>query len=447
VVASVSLIGPSAVPDHRSWHQCPDQTFIQLIHTSDYAPNGYGTFPVTISARNAAGVSTSSLVWSKQINVDNVPPAVALSGPHDALSTAGTQYVTATATAGPSGVAGILCSVDNAPAHWYFASSVKMPVQGIGPHRIACLARNRAEGSDGKLGTSAPALWALSIRQPTVSTVSFAHIVNKLRCKKKHERVHIPAQWIIERVHGKRVRVHVPAQTRRITVVRCHPRIVKRRVRVGGRWVIERVVLLPRRALEREKHIKFGSATRVGGWLGTTQGKALGHQRVAILAAPADGLRHFKLVARTSTAANGTWSVRLRPGPSRLIRAVYAGGSSVEPSASSTARLIVRSFLTMGLTPAHTHWGGTIRIYGRVHGGHIPSSGEFVVLRVGWKGGSTEIGHLYTDQSGRFHSTYTFLRGNGTETYRIWAATAKETDYPYAPNRSTSVRVTVTSGG
>ena len=66
-----------------------------------------------------------------------------------------------------------------------------------------------------------------------------------------------------------------------------------------------------------------------------------------------------------------------------------------------------------------------------------------VVLWIGWPGGATEIGHLYTAQDGSFSSRYTFLRGNGTETYRLWAASVRESDYPFAPARSRPVRVSV----
>ncbi len=447
VISGARLLGPSAVPNRRTWHQCPDQTFLQLVNTNDYVVGGSGSFPVILRAMNAAQVWTSNLVLTKRINVDNVPPQITLTGAHDALSTAGTQYITATASAGPSGIGGILCSVDNAPPYFFASSPARIPVAGIGQHRVACVVRNRAIDVNGKLGTSAPAAWALSIRQPTVSTVSFARIINKLRCKKKHERVHVPPQWIIEHIHGKRVRVHIPGQTRRVTVVRCHPRVVKRRVLVGGHWVTERVVLLPRRVFVKRKRVAHGSATRVRGWLGTAQGQALAHQRIYVLTAPANGERHFRMVATARTSADGGWSVRLRPGPSRLVKAVYGGGRTVEPSTSTIARLTVPSAITLGLSPNHTHWGGTIRISGRLHGGYVPPAGEVVLLRIGWRGGSTEIGHLYSDRTGRFHATYTFLRGNGTETYRIWATTAKETDYPFAPNRSQRIPVMVSSGG
>ena len=53
--------------------------------------------PLTISGLDAAGVPVN---YTKTIHIDNQQPTVALSGPTDAPSTAGTQYVTATATSG-----------------------------------------------------------------------------------------------------------------------------------------------------------------------------------------------------------------------------------------------------------------------------------------------------------------------------------------------------------
>ena len=66
-----------------------------------------------------------------------------------------------------------------------------------------------------------------------------------------------------------------------------------------------------------------------------------------------------------------------------------------------------------------------------------------VGVRVEVRGGSAETGYVYTTPDGHFSTTYTFLRGRGTETYRMWAETGKETDYPYAPGSSNRVRVTV----
>ncbi len=201
--------------------------------------------------------------------------------------------------------------------------------------------------------------------------------------------------------------------------------------------------MLPRRIRERTKRIHFGATATVSGWLGTARGTGLARQRVVVLTAPDNGKERFKAAAVVTTHANGSWSARLRPGPSRLVRAYFGGNATVEPSLSTVAHLVVPASVTMSLSPRRTHWGDTIKIAGRLRGGYIPPSGEVVVLRIGWKGGSTEIGHLYTARNGTFRSTYTFLRGNGSETYRLWAATASESDYPFAPARSPSVKVTV----
>ncbi len=161
------------------------------------------------------------------------------------------------------------------------------------------------------------------------------------------------------------------------------------------------------------------------------------------MAAADNGKQNYSLVATATTRQDGTWSARLPPGPSRLIRAVYEGGATVEPALSNTAHLIVPASVALSISPRRTHWGGTIAITGRLSGGFIPPAGELVVLRIGWSGGSTEIGHLYTRLDGGFATTYTFLRGNGTEIYRLWAATAHESDYPFASAGSRGMSVAV----
>jgi hypothetical protein len=125
------------------------------------------------------------------------------------------------------------------------------------------------------------------------------------------------------------------------------------------------------------------------------------------------------------------------------VEAGYAGTTTLEPSASAPVQLVVPASVSMAISTHRARWGGKIRLSGRLNGGHVPRSGELVVLWIGWHGGFTEIGHLYTGSDGRFGSTYTFLRGNGTETYRLWATTASESDYPYAPASSRKSTITV----
>jgi hypothetical protein len=219
---------------------------------------------------------------------------------------------------------------------------------------------------------------------------------------------------------------------------------VERRVLVHGHWRTVRDVLLPHTVVRSTARVRPGASASVSGWLGTATGNALGGQVVHILTAPDNGARQFTDAATVTTAGNGSWTARLPAGPSRLIVAAYDGGNTVEPAQSATARVVVPATVSLHVRPANTHWGGRILISGRLGGGYIPPAGELVVLWIGWPGGSTEIGHLYTQRNGRFNSPYTFLRGNGTETYWLWAETARESDYPYAAGGSRRVRVTVT---
>jgi hypothetical protein len=204
-----------------------------------------------------------------------------------------------------------------------------------------------------------------------------------------------------------------------------------------------KVVLPPHVVSSASRHVRFGGSVTVNGWLGTSDGTALPGQSITLLAAPDDGRGLFQPVTVVVTGADGSWTASLRPGPSRLIEAQYGGDATEESTASGEVKTVVPARVRLNIRPRQAQWGGKIRITGRLLGGYVPSGGELIVLWIGWPGGSTEIGHLYAGSDGRFSSTYTFLRGNGTETYKLWATTARESSYPFTPSRSRAVPVTV----
>ena len=242
-------------------------------------------------------------------------------------STAGTQFVTATGRAGPSGVRGISCSVDNAPAHWYPSSTARVPVAGVGEHSVTCQASNNARDASGNFNWSAAAGWSMKIGDPTVSGIAFGHIVNAPRCKRVKERVKVPARWVTVRRHHKLVKVKRRAHSKLKKVTKCHPRTAIKRVAVRVRvrrhgktvWVIrhkrKRVVLLPHIRNSTHLRVGHGKSATVSGWLGTYAGVALAGQRVTVLAAADNGLGQFAPVATAITAPNGTWSAELPAGP------------------------------------------------------------------------------------------------------------------------------------
>ena len=157
-------------PDTSQWSQCPGSAIDASVDTTTYS-NGADAITLAYSASNAAGAVSSV---SKAINVDNVTPSVSLSAPADTDSTSGTEDVTATGSAGPSGVAAIYCSVDGAPVQTYSGASAQIPVSGIGSHEVACYDRNRAVDSSGATAISPTQTLGLSIRQPTAAGITFA---------------------------------------------------------------------------------------------------------------------------------------------------------------------------------------------------------------------------------------------------------------------------------
>src|SRR5450755_3166660 len=284
--------GSSSTANASVWHQCAAPSVSATVHTANY---GQGAVPLTLGATDAAGVPASV---SKMVFIDNVQPTVSLSGPTDAPSTAGVQYVTATAAAGASQVAGIDCSVDGAPAGWVAGASARVPVSGLGQHSVSCAAANNAVDGAGNHGWSDWSSWTLSIRQPTLSAISFgSRIINALLCHRARERVTVPARWVTVRRNGKLAKAKRRAYTRVVGVIRCHPRVVQVRVRVRvrgrGQWRWERQVLLPRTIQRSTWRARHGATTTVVGWLGTSTGNALGGQPVRILTAPDNGSGAF----------------------------------------------------------------------------------------------------------------------------------------------------------
>jgi hypothetical protein len=451
IVGEQWIPGPSYSPNQSVWQQCPGPVTEPItINTANYPD---GSTSVTLAARNAAGVVSSP---RETVYVDNTPVGLTLSGATDAPSTAGTQYVTATATGGPSGIAGIACSTDGSPYQWHPGASTQIPVDGLGYHQVACHAQNNAIDSAGFPATSSTQTWALTIRQPTVFGIGFARLVDALRCHRVRETIEVPVRWVTVRRHGKAVRIRKRAHARVVRVTRCRARTAQRRVTVWttvhrhGKTVqvkhsrFVRVVVPPHVVSYAERRLTFGQGAIVSGWLGTSDGTALAGEPVRVLAAADNGEGRFAQAAVATTSADGSWSARLTPGPSRLVEAAYDGSATTEPAISGQVRLIVPARVLLSIQPTQSHWGNTIHISGRVLGGYIPK-GKLLRLRIGADGIQGTVGIPDVGRSGKFHTTWTFASGNGTVRYWFSVSTLPEADYPFASASSRRVYVTVSA--
>jgi hypothetical protein len=443
-------------PDTSQWTQCHGSAINAAVDTTAY-PNGAGAITLGYAATNAAGASSSA---SKAINVDNVTPSVSLSAPTDLASAAGAEFVTATGSAGPSGVAAISCSVDGGPIQTYPGGSAQVPVSGLGSHQLTCYDRNRAVNSSGVAATSAPQTLDLSIRQPTAAAITFARIINALRCHTATEVVKVAGRVRTVRRHGKRVRVRGPARRVRRRARKCHARTVVRTVRVvlkrhgkpvrrHGKlvYVRRRVhrVLLPRAANEPTRRVGHGKATTVNGLLQLADGAVLPGRDVEVLAAPDNGLGQFAPIATVSTNAYGEWSARVPAGPSRLLEAVYPGDATTEPATSSTVVLTVPAKIGVSIAPRVLPWHATLTIRGHLEGGYVPPGGVALRLLVRYTGSpqASVLLAFRTNGRGQFKIQWRYPSGHGVASYPMWVSTtAAETDFAFAPSRSRRMVVT-----
>ncbi len=297
------LVASQSFPaDTSAWHQCDAAGaggLNTIVHTTQFSN---GAHQLTASAQDAAGLTASSNNRTT-INIDNATPTVALSGPTDAPSTAGTQYITASASAGPSGVAQISCSLDGAPGPvlprsdapaWRWTDSVSTR----SPARRLTTRSTRAAGT----ASLRPATASIRIGVPTVTAVGFTRIVNGLRCHRATERRTVPAHWATRVRHHRRVRVRVRARTpldprRAVSPARGpappaghgdHP--PSRPPGPGQALAHGSHRARPARGPSRDQgHRGTDARATVSGWLGTADGVALGGQTVTVLTAPDDG--------------------------------------------------------------------------------------------------------------------------------------------------------------
>ena len=446
-----SLPGSSSSQSPWMWHQCDAPAASDSVVTDGY---GQGAKTLALSASDAAG---DTVGYSKTVYVDNQQPTISLSGPSQAASTAGTQYVTATAGAGPSGIDGISCTVDGGAAHWYPGAHAQVPVSGVGTHTVRCYSLNNAVASNRTHGVSSPATFTMQIGVPTVTAIAFFRIADQLRCHRVTKRVLVPAHWVT--VHGRRVHRRAHAKTKHVT--KCHPRtklerrLVSVKVRRHGRTArvkrvkLVRVVVLPHVVGQLTRRVGHGKTTTVSGWLGTYNGVALGGQTVEVLTAPNDGQDAFTPTTTALTASNGSWTATLPAGPSRLVEAEYAGGGDAQGSTSGTVTEIVPAKVELlKIYPRKVAWGHTIHIVGQLAGGYLPAGGALVRLRIGLGSVYTTYGvQEHVTGNGRFTTSYTFGAGYASIYKSFWfqIATLPMGDYPYAP--AASGRRSVLVGG
>ena len=449
-VDSTASAGPSGVGgmscavDHASGTPYPARGLTVV---------GDGVHTVSCTAWNNAAdpqgqpnTGTSSMT----IHIDEAPPSLTFE-PQNPRDPTG---ITIDTSDGESGVAG--GSIEMAPAgtgNW-----TSLPTTFDGSHFVSHFDDANRSGpytfqatSCDNVGNCATATERLTLplRVASDSEVSLTKIVNPLRRRTVRERVRVGWHWVTVRRGGKAVRVKRGGHVKTIEVVKLVQQCTTKRVRTGPqRWRVERICRTPQARATKTLNVPYGQPVTVHGLYTTGQGVPLGGQPVRIFAAPNNGFAPFSQVAVVTTAADGSWTATLLPGPSQIIRAVTAGTATILPSSGQVTTIVPARIRLLRVWPRHVAWGGTVHLVGQLLGGYLPPGGALVRLRIGFGSTYNTYGveeHVMGD--GRFSTVASFGPGDPSvhRTYWFQIASLPMGNYPYAP--AASQRVTVIVGG
>jgi hypothetical protein len=149
-------------------------------------------------------------------------------------------------------------------------------------------------------------------------------------------------------------------------------------------------------------------------------------------------------VGQTTTAADGLFTLLVPPGPSRTLRAAYrtARDSSVV-ACSRALRLRVPARVTLHLRPSTVRAGRSVRIFGRLRGGHVPRRGKLVALQAFERGRWQTFTTVRTNRHGSFSKRRGFSFTAAGRTFRLRVQVRPEASYPFALGYSRAVRVHV----
>jgi hypothetical protein len=289
----------------------------------------------------------------------------------------------------------------------------------------------------------------LPVRLASVSAASFQVIKDPLRATVARKRVRVGWHWVRVRRHGRVMRVKRGGHWKTVRVVRWHERCTWKRMKKKGHRSRERKVCRrPHVVLKKHERVRFGRGVTIHGLVRTGQGVPIPGAPVQIMTAPDNGLDQFTEAALATSAVDGSWTVKLPAGPSRIIDAVYQGSATILPSTGEAAVSVPASVKVLRVWPRRVAWGHKVHIEVQLRGGWLPTTGALVRLRIGYGDAKTTYGiqeHVAGD--GRFEVTNTFGTAPPGLVRRYWLqeCTLPEGDYPYAP--ACARRVIIVVGG
>jgi hypothetical protein len=200
------------------------------------------------------------------------------------------------------------------------------------------------------------------------------------------------------------------------------------------------------RAPAGETTIAYGRGIAIGGRLLAGARAPLTGAPLRIVERFATGAKPAIRITEVRTDGNGSFALRLAPGPSREVSAIFAGGSTLARSSGPALHLAVRGGVRMRASSAVARVGGAPLVFnGRVlaEPGTIEPDGDSVELQFRLAGLPwSEFRTVQTDRRGRFRYAYRFSDDDSRGArFQFRAYVPAQSDWPYEPNGSRPVTV------
>ena len=190
----------------------------------------------------------------------------------------------------------------------------------------------------------------------------------------------------------------------------------------------------------------FGRAPSLSGRLVATSDSPLGGQPVRIIELFDRGALDTTRTTVISTGDDGRFGLRLAPGPSREVFAVFAGTQTASATATGPLRLEVRSCVRLRASASVAKVGGRPLVFGGLVAsspGEVPPGGVSVQLQFRAPGLDwAEFRTVRTDRRGRFRYAYRFSDDDSRGVrFQFRAFVPTQSDWPYEPWGSRPVAV------
>jgi hypothetical protein len=196
----------------------------------------------------------------------------------------------------------------------------------------------------------------------------------------------------------------------------------------------------------RRPRIPFGRGMPFGGRLLNVSGAPLAGQEVVVTETFAPGSRPPQRTTRIRTRPDGTFSLRLAPGPSRDVSASFAGTKTLTGASAGSVHLDVAASVRLRASSAKARVGGRPVVFsGKVSRTGVAASKEGLPVELQFRypgAGWSAFRTVQADARGRFRYAYRFSDDDSRGVRFQFRAYVKGREgWPYEPATSHPVVV------